>query len=73
MNPYFDQIVAQSQTEDGTPVDTQKFLELVIQQCVEAVQERKIAYGRAMTDRYWMEHCLRRRFGLPVEPHEPTR
>jgi hypothetical protein len=71
MNPYFDQIVAQSQTENGTNVDTVKFLELAIKQCVEAVQERKISYGRAITDRYWLEHCLRRRFGLPVDPQEP--
>lgn len=72
MNPFFDQIVAESADENGTPVNTTKLVELVIQHCVEAVQERKVSYGRAITDRYWLEHCLRRRFGLPVDPQEPT-
>lgn len=71
MNPYYYQIVADSTRPDGT-VDTEKLVELTIKQCVDAVQERKIAYGRAITDRYWLEHCLRKRFGFPVDPQEPT-
>lgn len=71
MNSYYDQIVADSTQQDGS-IDTEKLVELVIKQCVEAVQERKIAYGRAITDRYWLEHCLRKRLGFPVEPKEPS-
>lgn len=72
MNPFFDQVVADSTDPNGTPVDTVKLVELVIKHCVDAVQERKVSYGRAITDRYWLEHCLRKRFGFPVDPQEPN-
>lgn len=71
MNTYYDRIVEEATDQDGQ-INQSLFAELIIKECVEAVQERKIAYGRAITDRYWLEHCLRKRLGFPVEPKEPS-